>query len=201
MQILEVLQGVISKLEELRIPHMVSGSAASSFHGFVRTTQDGDMVVALGPDQVEKFASAFAPEFYLDRASIYRSLQMGGSFNLIHLESSLKIDFFPLQKRTFSQQEFSRRQPRLLLKESSSPAYIATAEDTILSKLEWFRAGGEVSENQWKDVVGIFKVQADSLDLAYLHRWARELRVEDLLEKAFQEADIKGGMADFLASP
>ena len=96
MQILEVLLRVISKLEELRIPYMVSGSAASSFYAFVRTTQDGDMVVALGPDQVEKFASAFAPEFYLDRASIYRSLQMGGSFNLIHLESSLKIDFFPL---------------------------------------------------------------------------------------------------------
>ncbi|MGO9275675.1 MAG: hypothetical protein ACLQOO_36460 [Terriglobia bacterium] len=189
MEILEVLQQVISKLEELRIPYMVSGSAASSFHALVRTTQDGDIVVALGPDEVEAFASVFAPEFYLDRASIHRSLEMGGSFNLIHFESSLKIDFFPLRKRSFSQQEFSRRQPRLVLKESMAPAYVATAEDTILSKLEWFRAGGGVSENQWKDVVGIFKVQAGSLDLAYLHRWARELGVEDLLEKAFQEAN------------
>src|SRR5208337_5187255 len=154
--------------EELGIAYMVGGSAASSFYAFVRTTQDGDLVVALGPDQVEKFASAFAPEFYLDRASIHRSLQMGGSFNLIHLESSLKIDFFPLRKRSFSQREFSRRQPRLLLKESIAPAYVATAEDTLLSKLEWFRAGGEVSENQWKDVLGILKVQAESLDLTYL---------------------------------
>ena len=113
MEILEVLQRVISRLEELGIPYMVSGSAASSFHAFVRTTHDGDIVVALGPDQVEKFASAFAPEFYLDRASIRRSLEMGGSFNLIHLESSLKIDFFALRKRSF---EFSRRQPRLLTK-------------------------------------------------------------------------------------
>ena len=189
MEILEVLQRVISKLEELRIPYMVSGSAASSFHAFVRTTQDGDLVVALGLDQVEKFAAAFAPEFYLDRASIRRALQMGGSFILIHLESSLKIDFFPLRKRSFSQQEFSRRQPRLLLKESIAPAYVATAEDTLLSKLEWFRAGGEVSENQWKDVVGILKVQADTLDVAYLNQWARELHVEGLLEKAFKEAN------------
>jgi len=179
---------VISKLEELRIPYMVSGSAASSFHAFVRTTQDGDLVVDLGLDQVERFAAAFAPEFYLDRASIHRSVQMGGSFNLIHFESSLKIDFFPLQKRRFSLQEFSRRQPRLLLNESIAPAYVATAEDTILSKLEWFRAGGEVSENQWKDVVGILKVQADSLDLNYLKQWARELRVEDLLEKALKSS-------------
>ncbi|MGD0221485.1 MAG: hypothetical protein ABSF71_04045 [Terriglobia bacterium] len=188
MEILGVLQRVISKLEELRIPYMVSGSAASSFHAFVRTTQDGDLVVDLGLDQVERFAAAFAPEFYLDRASIHRSVQMGGSFNLIHFESSLKIDFFPLQKRRFSLQEFSRRQPRLLLNESIAPAYVATAEDTILSKLEWFRAGGEVSENQWKDVVGILKVQADSLDLNYLKQWARELRVEDLLEKALKSS-------------
>jgi len=144
--------------------------------------------VDLGLDQVERFAAAFAPEFYLDRASIHRSVQMGGSFNLIHFESSLKIDFFPLQKRRFSLQEFSRRQPRLLLNESIAPAYVATAEDTILSKLEWFRAGGEVSENQWKDVVGILKVQADSLDLNYLKQWARELRVEDLLEKALKSS-------------
>jgi hypothetical protein len=188
MEILDVLQSVVSKLEDLGIPYMVSGSAASSFHAFVRTTQDGDLVVALGLNQVEKFAAAFAPEFYLDRPSIRRALQMGGSFNLIHLESSLKIDFFPLRNRSFSQQEFSRRQPRLLLKESIAPAYVATAEDTILSKLEWFRAGGEASENQWKDVVGILKVQAGSLDLAYLKQWARELHVEDLLEKVLKEA-------------
>jgi len=189
MEILDVLECVISKLEGLGIPYMVSGSAASSFYAFVRTTQDGDLVVALGPDQVEKFASAFAPEFYLDRDSIHRSLQMGGSFNLIHLESSLKVDFFPLRKRSFSQQEFSRRQPRFPLKESIAPAYVATAEDTILAKLEWFRAGGEVSENQWKDVLGIFKVQADNLDMAYLNQWARELHLQDLLERAFQEAN------------
>ena len=189
MEILEVLRQVISKLDELRVPYMVSGSAASSFHAFVRTTQDGDLVVALGPDQVENFVSAFASEYYLDRASIHRSLQIGGSFNLIHLESALKIDFFPLRKRSFSQQEFSRRQPRLFLKESITPAYTATAEDTILSKLEWFRAGGELSENQWKDVLGILKVQAGSLDLGYLNQWARELRVDDLLEKAFREVE------------
>lgn len=188
METLDVLQRVITKLEGLGIPYMVSGSAASSFHAFVRTTQDGDLVVALGPDRVEKFAAAFSPEFYLDQNSILRAVQMGSSFNLIHLQSSLKIDFFPLRNRAFSREEFSRRQPRLLLKESVAPAYVATAEDTILAKLEWYRAGGEVSANQWKDVVGILKVQAHSLDFAYLNQWARELNVDDLLEKASNEA-------------
>jgi hypothetical protein len=188
MQIVEVLQAVTSKLESLGIPYMVSGSAASSLHAFVRSTQDGDLVVDMGPGQVERFAAAFESDFYLDRALILRSLELERSFNLIHLETSLKIDFFPLRKRRFSQEEFSRRQPQLLLKDSSQPAYVATAEDTILAKLEWYRAGGEVSENQWRDVVGILKVQAGRLDLAHLNRWARDLRVEDLLEKALKEA-------------
>jgi hypothetical protein len=188
MEIVEVLQAVTSRLERLGIPYMVSGSAASSFHAFVRTTQDADLVVDLGSGQVEIFAAAFERDFYLDRPLIRRSLELGRSFNLIHLETSLKIDFFPLQKRRFSQQEFSRRQPQFLLKDSSAPAYVATAEDTVLAKLEWYRAGGEVSENQWRDVVGILKVRADSLDLAYLNQWARELRVEDLLGKALKEA-------------
>jgi hypothetical protein len=80
------------------------------------------------------------------------------------------------------------------LKESIAFAYIATAEDTILSKLEWFRAGGEVSENQWKDVLGILKVQGDSLDMVYLRQWARELRVEDLLERALKPFEPQAGM-------
>jgi len=188
MVILEVLQQVITKLEELGIPYMVSGSTASSYHAFIRSTQDGDLVVSLGMDDVEKFAAAFASEFYLDRDSIPRALQQCSSFNLIHLESSLKIDFFPLRSRSFSREEFSRRQLRALVSGSKTPAYIATAEDTILSKLEWFHLGGEVSENQWKDVLGVLKVQADRLDFSYLKHWAAELHVEDLLEKALAEA-------------
>jgi hypothetical protein len=189
MDILDVLQRTIAKLESLQIPYMISGSAASSFHAFVRSTQDGDLVVDLGLDRVEAFVAAFQSEFYLDQSSIRHAIQAGGSFNLIHLESSVKIVFFPLRKRRFSLQEFSRRQPRLLLKESVTPAYVATAEDTVLAKLEWFRAGGEVSENQWNDVLGIVKVHCDSLDVAYLKQWAAELKIDDLLERVLSEAN------------
>lgn len=73
--------------------------------------------------------------------------------------------------------------------ESIAEAVVATAEDTLLAKLEWYRMGGEVSERQWRDVLGILKVQAGRLDLAYLRRWAIELKVEDLLERAVNDAD------------
>ncbi len=66
---------------------------------------------------------------------------------------------------------------------------VASAEDTLLAKLEWYRMGGEVSERQWRDVLGALKVQAGALDLEYLHRWASELGVDDLLERALTQSE------------
>lgn len=65
---------------------------------------------------------------------------------------------------------------------------IASAEDTILAKLEWFRRGGETSERQWWDIVGVLRVTADA-DRAYLRRWASSLGVSDLLDRAIADAD------------
>jgi hypothetical protein len=67
-------------------------------------------------------------------------------------------------------------------------AYVQTAEDALLSKLQWYRQGGEVSENQWRDVIGILKVQEGRLDFAYIQKWAKELDISDLLLRARQQA-------------
>jgi len=187
-QPLEVLRLVISNLEALNIPYMVGGSFASSVYGFARSTQDADLVVKFGPHHVETFVEQFRKEFYVDRALIKQALEKGLSFNIIHLESMFKVDFFILRNRPFSQKEFSRRLRRQLYSDSSFEGFWQSPEDTVLSKLEWYRAGGQISEYQWRDVIGILKNRRDQLDLTYLQQWARELHVEDLLEKAFQEA-------------
>jgi len=61
---------------------------------------------------------------------------------------------------------------------------IASPEDTVLAKLVWFRKGGEVSDRQWHDILGILKVQSKRLDFDYLRNWAARLSVSDLLERA-----------------
>jgi hypothetical protein len=68
-------------------------------------------------------------------------------------------------------------------------AYFATAEDLVLSKLEWFRLGGESSDRQWGDVLGVLRVQGTALDRAYLRRWAKELDLTDLLERALKDSE------------
>ena len=51
-----------------------------------------------------------------------------------------------------------------------------------------FRAGGEVSERQWRDAVGVLGIQHDEIDRAYLQRWADALGLSDLLSRALAES-------------
>jgi len=189
---LQVLQRVIASLEALRIRYMLVGSFASSLHGLARFTQDVDLIVDLSPSQLDAFAQEFASDFYLDRGLIQQAFKRGTSFNIIHFGSSFKVDFFLLSGRNFSREEFSRRVSRRVDPHSEFEAYVQAPEDAVLSKLDWFRRGGEVSENQWRDVLGMLRQRAAQLDSAYLRRWAGELGVADLLERACREAGVEG---------
>jgi hypothetical protein len=107
------------------------------------------------------------------------------SFNVIDLTTGIKVDLFCLRDRPFSRAELDRGQAMVL--PGRPTLRVASAEDTVLTKLEWFRKGGEVSERQWRDVKGICKAQWRTLDRAYLDRWAGPLGVEDLLDRVIRE--------------
>lgn len=190
MEPLQVLQRVIAHLESLGIHYMVAGSFASSLHGLARFTQDADLVVDLGSSQVDAFLRAFGQEFFVDRGLILEALKSGTSFNIIHFESSFKVDFFVLGGQRFNREEFTRRVLRQVDPQSGFEAYVQTPEDAVLSKLGWYRQGGEISEIQWRDVVAMLKQQAGELDADYLRKWAIELSVTDLLDRAYREAGV-----------
>ena len=191
MEPLQVLQRVISGLEALGIHYMLAGSFVSSLHGRARFTQDADLIVDFPPSQLDAFEQAFASDFYVDRGLIEQALKRGTSFNIIHFESSFKVDFFVLSGQDFDREEFSRRVLRQLDPRSEFEAYVQTPEDAVLSKLDWYRRGGRISENQWRDVLGMLRQQAGRLDLVYLRQWAGELGLVDLLDRACQDAGIE----------
>jgi hypothetical protein len=179
---------VTATLEKLGVRYLICGSLASTVHGMVRTTQDSDIVADLRPEHVEPFIRALEGEFYVDEESIAAAVVMHTSFNIIHRESMFKVDVFVPELRPFVREQLTRAQKQVFAVELKVEALVATAEDTLLAKLEWYRLGGEVSERQWRDVLGILKIQAVNLDLAYLRRWAKELKVTDLLEQALIES-------------
>jgi hypothetical protein len=192
MEPLEILHRVTSKLESLKIPYMVGGSFAGSYYGFARNTHDADLIVAMRQDHVDGFVNAFSHEFYLDRGSIEDALRTRAPFNIIHLESSFKVDFFVLREGRFDQESFSRRRLRRIDPNLDTETFLQSAEDTVLAKLEWYRLGGGVSEIQWRDVIGILKAQGERADFGYMRRWSQELGVSDLLVRAVQEAGVAG---------
>lgn len=185
----DALSRILEVLDLLEIPYLIGGSVASSAHGISRPTLDTDFVVDLPAGKTEEFAALLAPDFYADAQMMQEALAAGRAFNLIHYDSTYKFDFFPLRNDEFSRTEFGRRlfiESRSLGGEPLECA-MATAEDIILRKLLWYRAGGEVSERQWNDVRGVVRLKGDSLDIVYLRKWAVYLKVDDLLERLLNE--------------
>jgi hypothetical protein len=179
---------VIEALEALGVPYLIGGSLASAVHGVVRTTLDADLLADLRLEHVEPLTLALGEAFYVDAESIRDAIQRRSTFNVIHLETMFKVDIFIPKPRPFDQVQLQRRTKQVIATDPEHEAYVASAEDTILAKLEWYRRGSEVSDRQWQDVLGVLKVQGNRLDLAYLRQWATSLGVSDLLEKALAEA-------------
>ena len=187
---MEVLVMIVAVLETLQIPYLVGGSFASSIHGITRLTRDADIVALIKPYQSQPLANALEGEFYADEQAIGRAVFAKRSFNVIHIDSMFKVDIFVATPNEFESSQFERRQA-MVLRPSSPPTYVASAEDTILAKLRWYRLGNEVSDQQWSDLLNVAKVQGARLDLSYLRNWAVELGVADLLVRALEEAGIR----------
>ncbi len=179
---------VISVFEKLDVPYFVGGSLASAIHGVVRTTNDVDIVADLKMEHVLPLKKALQDEFYIDEDMIKEAIKRKSSFNLIYLEWMFKVDIFISNTHLYTQEQLKRRYKEIVIHEPEQTAYIATPEDTVLSKLQWYKMGGEVSDRQWNDVLGVLKVQGNRLDMNYLQHWACELNLSDLLKKSLEEA-------------
>ena len=183
---IQVTLKVIAVFDRLGIHYLIGGSLASAVHGIVRATMDADLVADIKPQQVLPLVESLEAEFYIDADMILDAIQHNSSFNLIHLETMFKVDVFLLKQRAFDLNQMERRVCQSLGDAPGETAFFSTAEDIILAKLEWFRAGGETSERQWRDILGVLDLQSDRLDFGYLQKWAVKLGIQDLLQKAIQ---------------
>ena len=174
-------------MEQEGITYVLVGSMASSRHGMYRSTADIDFLADIKPQQVLPLLKALENNFDIDEDEVRLAVAERRSFNAIHFDSVFKIDIFIPKADDFAQKQLERRQLRKIAPDIDQEVYVATAEDMILAKLRWYRAGGEVSGNQWNDVLGILGANRSGLDQDYLREWAEKLNVQDLFQNAVAE--------------
>jgi hypothetical protein len=189
----ESLLPVIEAFDRLGIRYHIGGSVASSVFGTPRATMDVDLIADLRLPHGAALEAALSQDYYVDAESIREAVRTGTSFNLIHYEHGVKIDVFVLQRQPFDLEAFGRARPVRLQQIDASPELqVASPEDTVLQKLRWYRMGGQTSERQWNDVLGVLAHSGADLDVGYMRHWAKELQVDDLLEEALDEAGLTG---------
>jgi hypothetical protein len=182
----EAVGRIVGRLDALGIPYMVAGSVASSLHGRPRATNDADVVIDPTPEALDALVGGLLGDgYYVDATIAREALRDRRLFNVIDPVSAFKVDLIVRKERPFSRVEFDRRERRDL---SGLPASVATAEDTILSKLEWARKAGG-SERQLADALGVLQVSGDRIDRGYVDKWAIALGVEDLWRDLRRQVD------------
>jgi hypothetical protein len=179
----EFLLQMAQLVELAGIPFMVVGSHSSAFHGHPRTTNDVDIVVDPTSEQLDHFLARLGEDYYVSREAAHEALRNRSMFNIIHRDSGWQVYLIVRKQRPFSVKEFGRRQQQTWHGRSLP---IATAEDVILTKLEWDRI--TPSERQVRDATTVAAVQGDRLDRDYLRKWAKVLGVADKLEEVLLDA-------------
>ena len=175
MSLPEVLRRITTSLDNAGVAYMLTGSFASAYYGAPRSTQDIDFVIAGSMAQVRTFVESLPEQqYYSDLSAAVEAHQRESMFNVIDLETGWKIDLIIRKSRAFSKEEFERRQ---IVEVPGARLFVASAEDVIVSKLEWAKRAQ--SQRQIEDAGGILGIQRDSLDRSYLEKWVKELELSD----------------------
>jgi hypothetical protein len=170
---------------QLHIPYYIGGSIAGSAYSLPRTTYDVDMIADMQASHIGAFVAALSVDYYVDRGAILDALVHHSSFNLTHHATGINIDVFIPGNRPFDRIQFSRVQA-YLLPGTDEPVNLASPEDVILNKLAWYVLGNYVSDQQWRDVQALLRVQGNALDVSYMRDWAATLALGTLLDSALR---------------
>lgn len=163
------------------IQYYITGGVASSLYGDPRTTRDLDVVLNIQSSKISPLVEALTQEgFYVPGVEDAMSGRMQ-TLQIIHTESILQADLVMSGNNPWDLLKFERCQ-------LNDGLYFASPEDVILSKLRWGKRSQ--SEKQWRDVLGVLKVQRAGLDFAYLRKWAERLGLSDDLIRAMGSAGL-----------
>lgn len=175
---------VAVRLGRAGVPYMLTGALAVNYHGAPRSTHDIDVVILMSPADITRIKGVLEPDFLVDEESIKAALRENSMFNAIHDETGFKVDFWMLKLDEYDRARFSRRVQVSVLGVTMS---LPTAEDVIISKLDWFRQSDV--DKHYSDARGVYAVQKGTLDTAYIARWCEAKGLLDLWQGVERETE------------
>ena len=182
------LTPLIDVLDRLGVAWYVGGSVASTVHGRSCATNDVDVIANLREEHAGALRAALEADHFVDEDAIRDAVRRESRFNLVNFGTGLKIDVFVAADTEYAATARTRRVSQSIGDAGSiRRLWIASAEDTILAKLNWYRRGGGTSQRQWRDVRGVVELLGTDLDVKYLRPWAAVLGIDDLLERALAD--------------
>lgn len=176
-----LLKEITSFLEKNKIKYMITGAWSAIFYGRPRASHDIDFVIEAEKDEIKKLKKIFGElpsEFTLQKSAIEEAILQTGFFNVFHLPTMLKLDFYLLDNDEFNKIRFARKKKEKIL---GKDMYIASAEDTILKKLLWYT--DSKIEKHLIDAAFVYQIQKNNLDDKYLFDWARKHKTTNLLNE------------------
>ena len=190
-EVIDVTLRVVATLEAMNIAYVVGGSLAGVMYGMNRTTNDADIVADILLEHAPHLIQQWKDEFYISADALLDAIDHHSTFNLIHLATMYKVDIFIPKPRAFDAAQLINGRRSKLIADSVQEVVVASAEDTVLAKLEWHQLGEQTSGRQWEDILTILKHKGLQLDLEYMRSMAMELEVTNLLMRALSEAGIE----------
>ncbi|MCF7885245.1 MAG: hypothetical protein K9M80_02015 [Candidatus Marinimicrobia bacterium] len=152
---------------------------------------DIDIIADIQKNHIPHLMEQLKNDYYIDENMIKEAIQHSTSFNIVHLETAMKVDVFIKKNNSYGNRSLERKLKKSLTEDMENTQFnFASPEDIILNKLKWYKIGNKVSERQWLDVLGVIKVQQNSLDIEYMKKWSKQLGIFGLLIKAFKESEI-----------
>jgi hypothetical protein len=185
---LDLAADVARRLDRLGIPYVIGGSLASTLVGEPRSTADVDIAVELSAAMIEPLVDEVSADFYVPESAVAAAVAARSSFNLIDRRSALKVGVFVLGEDLLDRRQLERRRSVPFPVDPPQAVWVTSTEDVVLRKLRWFDDGGQVSDRQWRDILGVLRTQSSRVDDVYLDSTAEQAGLADLLERARQDA-------------
>lgn len=177
----DILLTIVKLLTKYKISYLLSGSFAVSYYGYPRSTHDIDFVIEAKQKDLPNLidlVSELGKSYLVDVNQITKAVETSSQFNIYHVGTGIKIDFWPIRDNSFEKNKFKKAKELIIDRQKIK---VITAEDLILTKLLWSKK--VISERHLRDCTGILKIQGDKLEMSYLLKWVNRLKLKSLFDE------------------